>query len=81
LTRDQIKTAVKSGKTLYADAASDCFSDLSWRPDPDDPTTGTAIANFNKRNGAGDWEYDVDLDDFLDWTSGSLGEFFNYEIR
>jgi hypothetical protein len=82
LTRDEIKKAVKSGKTIWADSASDCFYSLSWSPDPDgDGTEGTVHAEFNKRNPNGGYDYDVDLDTFLDWASDSLGEFFNAEIR
>jgi hypothetical protein len=82
LTRDEIKTAVKSGKTIWADAASDCFYSLSWRPDPDgDGTEGTAHAVFNKRDSGEGYDYDVDIDTFLDWASDSLGQFFNAEIR
>jgi hypothetical protein len=74
LTLDQIKTAAKAGKTIYADAASECFSELSWRD-------GIAHAEFNKRNPDGGYDYEVDLDTFLEWASDSLGEFFNAEIR
>ena len=82
LTLDQIKAFGKAGKTIYADAASECFESLSWRADPDgDGTDGTAHAVFNKRDPGGGYDYDVDLDTFLEWTSDSLGEFFNAEIR
>jgi hypothetical protein len=74
LSLDEIKAAGRAGKTIYADAASDCFYSLSWKD-------GVAHAEFNKRNPDGGYDYDVDLDTFLDWTTGSLGEFFNYEIR
>jgi hypothetical protein len=82
LTRDEIKTAVKAGKKIYADAASDCFYSLSWRADPNgDGTEGTAHAVFNKRDSGEGYDYDVDIDTFLDWASDSLGQFFNAEIR
>jgi hypothetical protein len=82
LTLDEIKSAAKAGKTIHADAASECFYSLSWRADPDgDGTDGVAHAEFNKRNPNGGYDYDVDLDTFLEWASDSLGEFFNAEIR
>jgi hypothetical protein len=82
LTLGEIRTAAKRGKTIYADAASECFYSLSWRADSDgDGTDGTAHAVFNKRDPGDGYDYDVDLDTFLDWTSDSLGEFFNAEIR
>jgi hypothetical protein len=82
LTLDQIKKAARGGKRIFADAASECFAELSWRADPDgDGTDGTAHAVFNKRDSGGGYDYDVDLDTFLDWCSDSLGQFFNAEIR
>lgn len=81
LTRADVNAAAKSGKTIYANVASECFESLSWRADKDDPTMGTAHAEFNKRNPDGGYDYDVDLDTFLEWCSDSLGEFFNAEIR
>ena len=82
LSLAQIKSAARAGKTIYADAASECFFSLSWRADPDgDGTDGTAHAVFNMRDPGDGYDYDVDLDTFLDWTSDSLGEFFNAEIR
>jgi hypothetical protein len=74
LSLDQIKTAAKAGKTIWADAASECFAELSWR-------NGIAHAEFNKRNPDGGYDYEVDLETFLEWASDSLGEFFNAEIR
>lgn len=80
--RDQIEQWAKSGKRMYADVASDCFAELSWKADPDDPTTGTAHAEFVKRNPDGGYDYeDIDLDTWLAWCSDSLGEFFNAAIR
>ena len=73
-TLDQIKTAAKAGKTIWADAASECFSELYYR-------NGIVHAEFNKRNPDGGYDYEVDLDTFLEWASDSLGEFFNAEIR
>jgi hypothetical protein len=82
LTLGEIKKAAKAGKHIYADAASECFYSLSWHADPDgDGTDGTAHAVFNKRDPGDGYDYDVDLDTFLDWASDSLGEFFNAEIR
>jgi hypothetical protein len=82
LTRGQIKSAVKAGKTIYADVASECFASLSFRADPDgDGQDGTAHAVFNKRDPGDGYDYDIDLDTFLEWASDSLGQFFNAEIR
>jgi hypothetical protein len=82
LTRGEIKSAVKAGKKIYADRASECFYSLSWRADPDgDGTDGTAHAVFNHRDPGDGYDYDIDLDTFLDWASDSLGQFFNAEIR
>jgi hypothetical protein len=82
LSLAQIKAAVKAGKTIYADAASECFYSLSFRADRDgDGEDGTAHAVFNKRDPGDGYDYDVDLDTFLSWSSDSLGEFFNAEIR
>jgi len=74
LSLDEIRSAAKRGKTIYADAASECFESLSWRK-------GIAHAEFNKRNPNGGYDYEIDLDTFLEWASDSLGEFFNAEIR
>jgi hypothetical protein len=72
---DQIKKAAKAGKTIWADQNSDCFESLSW-------SQGVAHAVFNKRDPGDGYDYDMPLEDFLDWVSdGSLGEFFNAEIR
>jgi len=81
-SRDQVEQWAKSGHRLYADVPSECFAELSWKADPDgDGTDGTVHAEFNKRNPNGGYDYDVDLDTFMAWTSDSLGEFFNAEIR
>lgn len=74
-TRGEVEDAARQGKTLTATNASDCFDSLSWK-------NGIVTAVFAKGGGAGTYEYEVDLDTFLDWcASGSLGEFFNAEIR
>jgi|SRR5580704_17848100 hypothetical protein len=73
-TMDEIKAAVKSGKRLYANIPSTCFDELSWHK-------GIAHAEFAYRNPDGGYDYECDLETFLEWCSDSLGEFFNAEIR
>lgn len=74
-SRQEVEDAAKQGKTLTATNASDCFDELSWN-------NGVVTAVFAKGGGAGTYQYEVDLDTFLDWcASGSLGEYFNAEIR
>jgi hypothetical protein len=73
-TRSEIQKAAKAGKTLYANTPSTCFASLSWRK-------GVATAEFY-RGGAIVYDYEMSLDEFLDWAQDeSLGEFFNAEIR
>jgi hypothetical protein len=76
MSRDEVTKAAKAGKRLYADEASECFDELSFKQ-------GEGVhAEFAKRNPAGGYDYpDVDLETFLAWCSDSLGEFFNAEIR
>lgn len=70
----EIRKAAKEGKMLSASLPSTCFSELTWQ---DGIATGTFI---NKT--AGDWSWECDLETFIEWVqSGSLGEFFNEEIR
>lgn len=73
-TMSQIRNAAKEGKTLRASLPSSCFAWLEW-------TDGVASGEFlNKTQGV--WEWECDLETFIEWTqSGSLGEFFNAEIR
>jgi hypothetical protein len=72
-TMAEIQAGVKAGKRLYANVPSTCFEELSWHKD-------VATATF-WRGGSITYEYDCDLDTFLSWCSGSLGEFFDAEIR
>jgi hypothetical protein len=73
-TREEVEGAAREGKTLVATNESDCFDELTWR-------NGVATATFAKGGGAGTYEYEVTLDEFLEWCAGSLGEYFNAEIR
>ena len=76
-SRNQVKEWAKAGHTLYADIPSSCFEELKFIPDKDDPTTGTVVGTFY-RGGAITYDGPLDLDDFLDATSGdSLGEWYN----
>lgn len=80
-TKGEIKKAAKAGKVLVASLPSTCFSELTWQATSDDGMDGIATGTFiNKTQGT--WDWDCDLETFLEWTqSGSLGEFFNAEIR
>ena len=40
LTRGEIKKAAKAGKRLFADVASTCFDELSWKAYEDGDGTG-----------------------------------------
>lgn len=74
-TRGEVEDAAKQGKTLTATNASDCFDSLTWK-------NGVATAVFAKGGGQGTYEYDVTLDEFLDWCADpSLGSYFNLNIR
>jgi hypothetical protein len=74
-TRGEVEGAAREGKTLVATQPSDCFDELTWK-------NGVATATFTKGGGAGTYDYEMSLDDFLEWcASESLGEFFNAEIR
>jgi hypothetical protein len=78
-TREQINEAAKAGKPLRADLPSTCFASLTFKQDKDG--NGTVFAEFY-RGGAINYEYPMELDDFLDWAgSESLGVFFNAEVR
>jgi hypothetical protein len=70
--RREIDGPAKAGKTLVATNESDCFDSLTWR-------NGIATATFAKDGSV--YEYDVDLDAFIEWCGDSLGEYFNAEIR
>lgn len=74
----EVKAAAKAGKRLYANVPSDCFEELSWVADKDDPTTGTVTGTFY-HGGALTYSGPLDLDDFIDACSGSLGEWYNAE--
>lgn len=72
-TKSEVRKAAAAGETLYANVDSTCFSELSW-------TDGVATGTFWGPK-AGTWDWPCDLETFIEWTSGSLGEFFNDEIR
>jgi hypothetical protein len=64
---------IKHAKHLAAGIDSECFSSLEWEG-------GIATATF-ARNGA-IYEYELTREEFLEWVaSGSLGQYFNAEIR
>jgi hypothetical protein len=69
------KSGEKLGKkqSVVADVDSTCFEDLRWR-------NGIATATFY-RGGDIVYDYPISLSEFLDWCSGSLGEYFNAEVR
>jgi hypothetical protein len=74
-TRGEVEDAARQGKTLTATQPSDCFDSLTWK-------NGVATAVFAKGGGEGTYEYDVTLDEFLDWAAdSSLGGYFNLNIR
>lgn len=73
-TRQEVEDAARQGKQLVATNASDCFDSLTWKD-------GVTTAVFAKGGGAGTYQYQVTLDEFLEWCAGSLGEYFNAEIR
>lgn len=75
-SRDQIKQWAKAGHVLYADVPSDCFQELKFIPDKDDPSTGEVVGTF-WHGGSLTYSGPLDLDEFLDATSGSLGEWYN----
>ena len=53
LTRDQIQSAAKAGKTLHAELPSTCFASLTFKQDEDG--NGTVFAEFY-RGGAINYE-------------------------
>lgn len=73
-----VNTEAKTGKgevhrTITANQGSTCFDSLVWED-------GLVTAVFAKDDSV--YEYEMDRDDFLEWArSGSLGEFFNAEVR
>lgn len=74
-TRGEVEGAAREGKTLVATQPSDCFDSLTWR-------SGVATAVFAKGGGQGTYEYEMELDEFLEWCADeSLGGYFNAEIR
>ena len=75
-SREQIEQWAKAGKRLYADVPSSCFEQLSWRADPDgDGTEGTVTGTFY-HGGALTYSGPLSLDEFMEATSGSLGEWY-----
>lgn len=65
----EVKKAAKEGRTLFAATPSTCFSEVSW-------TDGVASLTFaNKTQGT--WDIEMSLEDFLDFTDGSMGQNFN----
>jgi hypothetical protein len=68
-SRAEIDTAARSGKTLTADVPSTCLASLSWHK-------GVATAEFY-RGGEIVYDYPMSLEEFLDWSSDSLGEYGN----
>jgi hypothetical protein len=74
--QEQIEQWAKSGKRLYADVPSDCFESLSWVADKDgDGTTGVVTGTFF-HGGSLTYSGPLDLDDFIDASGGSLGEWY-----
>jgi hypothetical protein len=65
----EVRKAAKEGRTLFAATPSTCFSEVSW-------TDGIASLTFaNKTQGT--WDIEMTLDEFLDFTDGSMGQNFN----
>lgn len=65
----EVRKAAKAGQTLFAATPSTCFSEVSW-------TAGVASLTFaNKTEGT--WDIEMSLDEFLDFTKGSMGQNFN----
>lgn len=64
-----------NARSIVADASvSTCFSDLRW-------SHGVATGTFQNPT-VGTWEWDCSREEFMDWIhSGSLGEYFNDNIR
>jgi hypothetical protein len=77
---DEVRKAAKSGKRLFADVSSTCFESLSWVADPDgDGSSGTITGTFYHGPGDATYSGPCDLEDFIDATSGSLGEAYAAE--
>jgi hypothetical protein len=72
LTRQIAKKAPKHS-TIHSTVPSTCLEDLTWKD-------GVATATFY-RGGAIVYDYEMSLDDFLDWVnSDSIGKFGNAEV-
>jgi len=76
VSRDQVHKWAKAGHVLYADVPSSAFQELKFIPDKDDPTTGTVVGTF-WRGGSLTYSGPLDLDEFIDATAGSLGQWYN----
>jgi hypothetical protein len=74
-TLSEINKAAKAHRVLIANVPSECFSELTWQD-------GIATGTFAKGGGAGAYEYDCTLQEFIEWSSsGSLGEWFADNIK
>lgn len=72
-TRDEMKAAVKAGKSLHALMPSTCLQSLTYKD-------GVATAEFY-RGGAVVYDYEMSLEEFIDWAeSGSLGKYGNENV-
>lgn len=78
-TKGEIKKALANGATLDVSTASDCFLSLSAEASDDE---GMVIVTGTFRNPTrGDWQYEMSLDEFLDWANDDLGVAFNEWVR
>jgi len=74
-TLGQIKAAVRAGKNLHAETPSTCLASLTYNGKDQ-----VAVAEFY-RGGAITYEYDMTVEEFLDWAqSGSLGKYGNENV-
>lgn len=65
--RSEAEAKAAAGERLYFDSDSTCFAELSWQE-------GMVYAVFQSGH---EYEAELDLETFMDWTEDSAGKFFN----
>ena len=78
-TKSKMRRALANGGELHAVMPSDCFQDLYAVASDDDGMVLVSGVFANPTRG--EWQYEMTLDEFLDWANDDLGVAFNEWVR
>jgi|SRR5579883_2480745 hypothetical protein len=78
-SKSEMRRALANGSELHAVTPSDCFQDLFAVASDDDGTVLVTGVFANPTRG--EWQYEMTLDEFLDWANDDLGVAFNEWVR